>query len=83
VFAPEAVRLVDEPTQMLGIAATAVTVGNGLTVRVTVAVPVQPAADVPVTVYVVVEPGVAVNDDPVPLGLHAYVFAPEAAIVEL
>jgi len=51
--------------------ALAVTVGSGLTVSVTVAVPVQPAAVVPVTEYVVVEPGVAVNDDPVPLGLHA------------
>ncbi|MPN58282.1 hypothetical protein SDC9_205985 [bioreactor metagenome] len=50
VLAPDAVRLVDDPTQMLGIAATAVTVGNGFTVNVTVAVPVQPAAEVPVTV---------------------------------
>ncbi|MPN10360.1 hypothetical protein SDC9_157656 [bioreactor metagenome] len=33
------------------------TVGNGFTVTVTVAVPVQPAADVPVTVYVVVDVG--------------------------
>ena len=42
-------------------AAEAVTVGKGFTVTVTVAVPVQPAADVPVTEYVVVVAGVTVR----------------------
>ena len=50
--------------------AVAATIGNGFTVNVTVAVPVQPAALVPVTLYVVVDAGVAVNDVPLPLGLH-------------
>lgn len=45
--------------------------------------PVQPAAVVPVTLYVVVLVGVAVNDAPLPVGLHVYVLAPLAAIVEL
>jgi hypothetical protein len=44
---------------------------------------VQPAAVVPVTVYVVVVAGDAVKLAPVPLGLHTYVLAPLAAIVEL
>ena len=48
----------------------AVTVGRGFTVSVTVAVPVQPAAVVPVTLYVVVMVGVAVNDAPLPVGLQ-------------
>jgi hypothetical protein len=60
VFAPPAVRVVEEPRQMLDDAAVAVTVGNGFTVTVTVAVPVQPAADVPVTEYVVVVVGLTV-----------------------
>lgn len=59
------------PAQMAAGVAVAATVGKGFMVSVTVAVPVQPAADVPVTVYVVVAAGVAVNDVPVPLGLHA------------
>ena len=63
--------------------AVAVTVGSGFTVRVTVLVPVQPAAVVPVTLYVVVVEGVAVKLAPDPLGLHVYVLAPDAAMVEL
>ena len=40
-------------------------VGNGLTVTVAVVVPTQPAAEVPVMVYVVVEAGLAVTLAPV------------------
>jgi hypothetical protein len=50
--------------------AVAVTIGNGLTVSVTVAVPVHPATVDPVTEYVVVAVGDAVKLAPVPLGLH-------------
>ena len=42
-----------------------VTTGRGLIVTVTCAVAVQPLASVPVTVYDVVEEGLAVTDDPV------------------
>jgi hypothetical protein len=57
-------------------------------VTIDVAVAVQPATDVPVTVYVVVEPGDAVTTEPVeelnvPEGLHAYVLAPFAVKVAL
>ena len=60
-------------------------VGGGLTVTVTCAVAVHPF-DVPVTVYVVVEAGVAVTDEPVVLlnpvaGLQAYEVAPVAVNV--
>lgn len=50
--------------------AVAATVGNGFTVNVTVAVPVQPATVLPVTLYDVVVPGDAVNDAPGPPGLQ-------------
>jgi hypothetical protein len=59
--------------------------GSGFTVTTTVVVPVH-APDVPVTVYVVVEGGLAVTDVPVvalsPVaGDHAYVTAPLAVNV--
>jgi hypothetical protein len=62
-----------------------VTTGTGFTVTVTCAVAVQPSAS-PVTVYVVVEFGVAVTVEPVAelnpvAGLHEYVFAPLALSV--
>ena len=44
-----------------GLGGFTVTVGKGFTVTVTVAVPVHPAAEVPVTVYVVVTVGDAVG----------------------
>ena len=50
--------------------AVAATVGNGFTVKVTVLVPVQPAAVVPVTLYVVVAVGLAAKLAPVPVGLQ-------------
>jgi hypothetical protein len=67
------------PTQIAEFAELAVTVGNGLTVIVRVAVPTQPADDVPVTVYVVVVVGDTVTDEPDKLpGVHTYVEAPLA-----
>lgn len=63
--------------------AEAVTVGNGLTVTETLAVPVHPAAEVPVTVYVVVEDGFTTVDVPLPPELQLYVLAPEPVRVEL
>ena len=63
VEAPVAVSVVLEPLQM--VAAGTLMVGNGLTVTVTVVVPTQPAAEVPVTVYVVVVVGFAVTLAPV------------------
>lgn len=71
---PLAVRFNVEPAHT-GELLPAVGVGNEFTVTVTVAVLVQPAAVVPVTVYVIVEVGLAVtvapvvDDKPVP-GLH-------------
>jgi hypothetical protein len=59
------------------------TVGEGLTVIVRVAVPVQ-LPDVPVTVYVVVVVGETVTVVPVKFpGIHVYVVAPVAVIVVL
>lgn len=60
VSAPEACSVVDAPAQIAtdGLTATA---GAGFTVMVTWAVPVQPGAVAPVTVYVVVVAGVAVG----------------------
>jgi hypothetical protein len=58
--------------------AVAVTLGAGFTVTVPLAVAVQPTALVPVTVYVVVEPGETVMPAvPAPV-LHEYTAAPEA-----
>jgi hypothetical protein len=63
-----------EPAQ-IGELLPAVGVGNAFTVTVTVPVLVQPAAVVPVTVYVIVEVGLAVTvapvvDDKPVAGLH-------------
>ena len=64
VDAPVAVSVVDCAVQIVGEDAAAVTVGNGFTVIVRVAVDVQPFAAVPVTVYVVVVAGETVIGDP-------------------
>jgi len=83
VAAPLAVKLVPvPPLHMLAEAGVTITVGVLLTVIVTVCVLVQLPV-VPVTVYVVVIPGLAVTDAPtVPLnpaaGAHVYVEAPLA-----
>ena len=60
VFAPLAVNSELAPEHIAVGLADADTVGNGFTITLTVAVPVHPAALVPVTVYVVVELGVTV-----------------------
>lgn len=52
--------MLDDPIQILAGDAVATTVGSGFTVTVTVAVPEQPAAVVPVTLYVVVVVGLTV-----------------------
>lgn len=62
MLAPDAVRDAVSPLQIDAGDASAVTVGKGFTVTVTDAVPVQPAAEVPVTVYVVVEPGLTLKE---------------------
>jgi hypothetical protein len=66
VLAPLALIVELLPVHMDVGLADAVTVGNGFTVTLTVAVPVHPAALVPVTVYVVVVLGVTVLLTPVP-----------------
>lgn len=85
VEAPLAFNVVELPAQIVVFEAVVVTVGNGLTVMVRVAVFVQPAADVPVTVYVVVVVGDTFTDAPVKLpGIQAYVDAPlPVRVVEL
>jgi hypothetical protein len=71
VDAPLALNEVLPPTQIAEFAELAVTVGNGLTVMVRVAVFTQPLALVPVTVYVVVVVGDTVTDEPDKLpGFH-------------
>jgi hypothetical protein len=52
------------PEQIVLNDAVLLTVGNGLTASVTVAVLTQPLALVPVTVYVVVVAGDTVTDEP-------------------
>jgi len=79
VFAPLAVNTDISPLHIADVLAVAVTVGNGLTVTLTVAVPVHPAVLVPVTVYVVVALGVTVLLAPLPNPPdQLYVFAPLA-----
>jgi hypothetical protein len=55
----------EPPTQIADAEVLAVTVGSGLTVTATVAVEEQPAALVPVTVYVVVVVGETLTEEPV------------------
>ena len=82
---PVAVSVVDEPEQIATFEPPLM-VGSVFTLTVTIAVLEQPAALVPVTVYVVVEPGLAVTlvpvvaDKPVP-GDHVYVLPPVAVSV--
>ena len=64
MLAPVAVSAADAPLQIAAGVGT-LTTGRGLTVTVTCAVAEQPLASVPVTIYVVVEEGLAVTLDPV------------------
>ena len=84
-FAPLAVSVANCPTQIAAGVLTEIT-GGGLTVTVTWVVAVHPLPLVPVTVYVVVEAGEAVTDEPVvelsPVaGLQVYELAPVAVSV--
>ena len=65
VLAPLAVMINPPPKQIDAAGGVTVIVGRGNTVTVQVAVPVQPKAFVPVTVYVVVTVGEAVTTEPV------------------
>jgi hypothetical protein len=65
VLAPLAVRTTLLPEHIEGADGLISTIGLAFTVTVTVVVPVQPARDVPVTVYVVVVVGLAVTTAPV------------------
>ena len=77
VVAPEAVNVAELPEQIVAVEVVTETVGVGFTVIVRVAVPVQPLAAVPVTVYVVVEAGDTVTGEPVSEpGIQLYVDAP-------
>src|SRR5258706_576528 len=64
VCAPLAVSVADCPLQIAGGGVTVMT-GSGFTITVTCAVAEQPLLSVPVTVYVVVEDGLAVTGEPV------------------
>ncbi len=84
VLAPLAVNTDVAPLHIEVGEAAAVTVGNEFTVTLTVVVPVQPAALVPVTVYVVVALGVTVLLAPLPkLFDQLYVLAPLAVNTEV
>jgi hypothetical protein len=61
---PDAVNVVDFPEQIELVAAVAVIVGMGLTVMLIDAELTQPLASVPETVYVVLDVGLAVTDEP-------------------
>jgi hypothetical protein len=83
--APVAFILVELPGHIVGETAVAFTVGSGATVIGTVAVLVHPFPSVPVTVYVIEEPGVAFTVPPVvalnPVeDAHVYVLPPVAFI---
>ena len=83
VDAPPAVRDVLCPGQMAAGEADAVTSGDGLTVTETDAVEEHPAAQVPVTVYVVDIVGLTVTGEPVAPVFQVYVDAPPADREEL
>lgn len=67
---PLAVMDVLKPIHMTAGEAVTAMAGRGFTVTETVAVPEQPLALVPVTEYVAVDVGVAVNEAPLPDGLQ-------------
>ena len=84
VVAPFAVRIVGKPSQIAVLGET-VTI-TVVTETVPCPVAVQPLLSVPVTVYVMVDVGFAVTDEPVVAlndvaGLHEYVLAPFAVSV--
>ena len=69
--APEPVKVADEPAQIAVGLDTAVTVGFGFTIKLSVALAVHPTVVVPTTVYSVVAVGVTTTDVPINApGLH-------------
>ena len=80
VVAPLAVNMVDCPEQMV-LVPVIVIVGNAFTVTILVDDAEQPAALVPVAVYVLVVPGVTLITAVVALLLHRYVMPPDAVSV--
>jgi hypothetical protein len=69
--APPPVKVADEPAQIAVGLDTAVTVGFGFTIKLTVVLAVQPTVVVPATVYTVVAVGVTTTDVPeMAPGLH-------------
>jgi hypothetical protein len=83
VAAPPAVSVAEFPAHIDVGLETAVTVGLGSTIKFIVFVLMQPAALVPVTVYIVVTVGETLTDAPeIAPGFHVYVKAPEAVKVD-
>jgi len=81
--APDPVNVEENPEQTAVGEATAVTVGKGIIKTLTVVVPIQPDADVPLTVYVVLVTGVTTTLVPVKApGFQVYETAPEALNVD-
>lgn len=64
VAAPLPVSVAEPPEQIVAVDVDTVTVGLAITLMVRVAVPVQPLAAVPVTVYVVFPVGETVTGEP-------------------
>lgn len=83
MLAPDALSVAGEPEHIVDGDAFAATSGSGFTVIEMDAVEVQPAAEVPVTVYVPDDAGVIETDEPVPPELQLYVLAPVAVNVVL
>jgi hypothetical protein len=84
--APEGVRICEPAEHIVEVEGDIETTGKGETVTRAYAVSIQPAELVPVTVYVVVDAGVAVTVEPAltfkpAVGVHAYVEPPFAVKV--
>ena len=83
VLAPLAESVELSPLQIDAGVALEVIVGKGFTVTLTEAVPVHPALDVPVTIYVVLDMGLTEMLEPLPPELQVYVLAPDPVSVVL
>ena len=58
---PDAVNVEEPPTQIAGFAGVMLHDGSGFTVTVVIACAVQPVPAVPIIVYVIVAPGLAIT----------------------